>query len=311
MKAVQLQNFGVTSELLPRDVPDPVPSKGEVLIKVEAAGVNPSDAKNFEGRMRQTRLPRVLGRDFAGTVLQGSATWVGKKVWGTGGDVGFTRDGSFAQRLVVPESALLEIPSGWTLTQIATVALPLLTAWEALKRLTFSWPGESLLIVGGTGAVGSCAAYLAMLREAKVLRTTRHGSGGAPGQWIDLTMGPLNEQVLKVTEGKGVGHIFNTVGGDTFQPSLASLAKGGKMVSIASAPPEVTFNLVDFYHKQLTLIGVDTLALDARASAASLREIIFDLQAPEFKSLPAQSYPLNCALQAFEHKGKAVLLPNG
>lgn len=106
--------------------------------------------------------------------------------------------------------------------------------------------------------------------------------------------------------------IFNTVGGDTFQPSLTALAHGGKMVSIASADaPEVTFNLIDFYHRESILIGLDTLALDARASAASLREILSDLRSPDFRPLPTQAYPLESALQAFQHKGKAVLLPNG
>ncbi len=126
-----------------------------------------------------------------------------------------------------------------------------------------------------------------------------------------MSAGPLHEQARKVTEGRGVDYVFNTVGGETFQPSLASLMHHGRMVSIASVgSPEVTFNLIDFYHQELTLIGVDTLALDFAASAASLREILSDLQSADFRPLPAQTFPLAKTADAFQYKGKAVLLPN-
>jgi NADPH2:quinone reductase len=122
----------------------------------------------------------------------------------------------------------------------------------------------------------------------------------------------MNEQALQATGGRGMDYVFNTVGGETFQPSLASLAHGGRMVSIASAgSPDVTFNLIDFYHHEWTLIGLDTLALGAGVAAASLREILPDLQSPDFHPLSAQTFPLNAGPQAFQYKGKAVLLPNG
>jgi NADPH:quinone reductase len=312
MKAIQIRSFGAVADLAPREVEDPALVTGEVRVRVDAAGVNPSDAKNFQGRIRQTRLPRILGRDFAGTVIEGPAPWLGKDVWGTGGDIGFTRDGAFAQHIVVPATALLERPPAWTPVQAASVALPMFTAWEALKRLASVWTGKYLLIVGGTGAVGSSAAYLAQRRGAKVWRTIRQSSGNSGEGWIDLSAGALAEQALKATDGRGMDSVFNTVGGETFQPSLASLAHHGRIVSIASTGgPEVTFNLIDFYHKQLTLIGLDTLAFDAVASAASLREILPDLQAPEFKALSAETFPLEKAADAIQHKGQAVLLPNG
>jgi NADPH:quinone reductase len=309
MKAIQIHSFGAVGDLVPREVPEsPLPS-GEVRVRVEAAGINPSDVKNFEGRMRQTRLPRILGRDFAGRVVEGPSSWLGRQVWGTGGDVGFTRDGSFAEHITVPIDGVLERPQAWTPVQAAVTALPALTAWEALKLLTLDWREKALLIVGGTGAVGSSAAYLAEIRGARVWRTTRERS--VPGQgWVDLSTGPLHEQVKKETAGRGVDFVLNAVGGETFQPALASLAKHGRMVVIASGTPDVTFNLLDFYHQELSLTGLDTLALDTRASAASLREILPDLQAPAFHPLSAQVFPLDRASEAFQYKGKAVLMPN-
>ena len=63
------------------------------VVRMEAASINPSDVKNVSGRMPQTTLPRIPGRDYAGVVVEGPAEWLGAPVWGTGGDVGFTRDG--------------------------------------------------------------------------------------------------------------------------------------------------------------------------------------------------------------------------
>jgi NADPH:quinone reductase-like Zn-dependent oxidoreductase len=312
LKAIQIHSFGTVGELIPRDVAEPTLAAGYVRIRIEAASVNPSDVKNFAGRMQQTTLPRILGRDFAGTVIEGPALWLGKKVWGTGGARGFTSDGSFAQSMVVSANTLLEILPGWTALQSAAVALPAWTAWESLKNLTSSWPGKTILIVGGAGAVGSSAAFLAERRGAQVWRTTRKLTSDSEKGWIDLSTGPLPEQVLKATGGLGVDFVFNTVGGETFQPSLACLKHQGKMVSIASAgTPQVTFNLIDFYHKELTLVGVDTLALSAEVATQSLQEILPDLQAPEFPHFPVQTFPLEKTADAFTYKGKAVLLPNG
>ena len=310
MKAIRLRSFGAAADLAPQEVAEPALAAGEVRVRVDAAGVNPSDVKNFEGRMHQTTLPRILGRDFAGTVVEGPPSWVGRLVWGVGGGLGFTRDGSFAQFLAVPAGALVEIPTGWSPDQIASVTLPLWTAWESLKQLSLTWEGKMLLIVGGNGAVGSCAAALAKRRGARVWRTTRRATGQEGEGWIDLSAGPLRDQVLKVTEGRGMDCALNTVGGETFQPSLASLAHDGRMVSIASTSPEVTFNLIDFYHQELTLIGVDTLKLGFAVSSSSLREILPDLQSPDLHPLPAQTFPLQHTAAAFQHKGKAVLLPN-
>jgi len=312
MNAIQLRNFGATADLTPRDIAEAPLAPDEVRVRVEAAGVNPSDVKNFEGRMHQTTLPRILGRDFAGTVQEGPTAWIGRKVWGVGGGLGFTRDGSFAQRLAVPANALIDIPAGWSPEQIASITLPVWTAWESLKQLSPTWEGKTLLVVGGNGAVGTCAAVLAKRRGARVWRTLRHGTGKEGDGWIDLSAGPLRDQALKVTGARGMDYVFNTVGGETFQPSLASLAHRGRMVSIASTgSADVTFNLIDFYHQELTLIGVDTLALGFATAATSLREILPDLQSSDFRPLPAQTFPFAKTADAFQYKGKAVLLPNG
>lgn len=92
MRAVVIREFGDPEKAYLLDVPDPRPAVGEALVKVLAAGINPSDLKNIEGSMAATTLPRIPGRDFAGVVTKGPRELEGRIVWGTGGDIGFTRD---------------------------------------------------------------------------------------------------------------------------------------------------------------------------------------------------------------------------
>ena len=95
MRALQFERFGNFNDVLRvAEVDVPVPRAGEVLVKVLAASVNPSDAKNILGRMEGTTLPRIPGRDFAGIVVDGPTKMIGTEIWGSGGDIGFTRDGA-------------------------------------------------------------------------------------------------------------------------------------------------------------------------------------------------------------------------
>src|ERR1700677_176232 len=107
MHAVRLRQFGKLTDLKIEELPTPSPAAGEILLRLTAASVNPSDVKNVQGFMHQTKLPRTPGRDFAGTVIAGPSALVGTEVWGTGGDLGFTRDGSHAEFLVLPASGVI------------------------------------------------------------------------------------------------------------------------------------------------------------------------------------------------------------
>ncbi len=99
MKALRFNQHGDPGVLFTSDLPAPAPSGDEAVVQVFAASINPSDVKNVEGRMSQTTLPRTPGRDYSGVVIAGPAEWLGAEVWGSGGDVGFTRDGTHAEQL--------------------------------------------------------------------------------------------------------------------------------------------------------------------------------------------------------------------
>src|SRR5580692_6800602 len=110
MHAVRLRQFGKLADLKIEELPTPSPGPGELLLRLTAASINASDVKNVQGLMHQTTLPHTPGRDFAGTVLAGQADLIGKEVWGTGGDLGFTRDGSHADYLIIPAPAAVLLP---------------------------------------------------------------------------------------------------------------------------------------------------------------------------------------------------------
>lgn len=111
MQALQFNQTGSLEHLSLVEVEKPKPAAGEVLIQIKAAGLNPSDAKNVLGIFPYTTLPRIPGRDFAGVVIEGSAEWQGRAVWGSGKGLGFTQDGTHAEFLCLPLSALSATPS--------------------------------------------------------------------------------------------------------------------------------------------------------------------------------------------------------
>jgi NADPH:quinone reductase-like Zn-dependent oxidoreductase len=102
MRAIRFKTFGDPSVLEVAEIAAPAIGETMALVRTMAASINPSDVKNVAGAMKQTTLPRTPGRDFAGVVEAGPAEWIGASVWGTGGDTGFTRDGTHAEMIAVP-----------------------------------------------------------------------------------------------------------------------------------------------------------------------------------------------------------------
>ena len=173
MRALRFHKSGELSEARVEEVPRPAPGLGEVLVRVRAAAVNPSDVKNVQGGFSQTTLPRIPGRDFAGVAEAGPSEWLGREVFGTGGGLGFTRDGSHAEYLAVPVEGVVEKPSRLSFEEAAALGVGYLTAWSALVAAGQLRDGETALILGVTGAVGSAGAAIARHLGARVLGTVR------------------------------------------------------------------------------------------------------------------------------------------
>src|SRR5215470_11470257 len=132
MKALHITAHGPPSSLKPVDIPRQPLGENQVRVRVEAAAVNPSDVVSVEGRFPHAVLPRALGRDFAGRVVEGPRDLVGAEVWGTGGDLGITRDGAHAEEIVLPVSGISRRPSNLKPQEAASAGVPFITAWSCL-----------------------------------------------------------------------------------------------------------------------------------------------------------------------------------
>jgi NADPH:quinone reductase-like Zn-dependent oxidoreductase len=320
MRALRFEKTGSLDFLAVQDVPKPIPGPGEVLVQIKAAAVNPSDIKNVLGKMHITTLPRTPGRDFSGIVVQGPDALAGKSVFGSGGNLGFGRDGSHAEFMTVPENGVLPVPKGFTFDQCAAIGVAHITAWAALVNVARLHAGETVLILGVDGAVGSAAARIARQRKARVLGTVLNASkitNAIPVDiWINLETTDLPAGVRDATNGQGADVVFDLVGGSMFEKCLASLAWRGRQVAISSSPdPRVTFNLVDFYHNESRLFGVDSLKMSFPEAADILRQLTPGFESGEFPPPAVQAFPLDTGPQIYRDindgrlKGKIVLNP--
>src|SRR5246500_4166675 len=189
----------------------------EVVVAIEAAGVNPSDVKAATGLMPYAVFPRTPGRDFSGVVIDGPREWMGKGVFGTSGDPGIRRDGTHASHLVVEAAALVEKPSGFSMEEAAGIGVPFVTAIEGFRRSGMPKPGEHVLIMGVNGKVGQAAAQLATWQGAKVIGVVRNnepyeGHANAPVEIVNSATTDVAKRVRELTNEKGADIVFNTVG---------------------------------------------------------------------------------------------------
>lgn len=311
MKALRFNQTGSLEELKIVSVDAPVPQAGEVIVRVMAAAINPSDVKNVLGKMHETQTPRIPGRDFAGIVISDSK-WKGKSVFGTGGTSGFSRDGTHAELVAVPESALVELPKNISFSAAAAMGLSYLTAWQAVIIAGQLKGQETILVTGASGAVGGAAVRIAKSMGANVIGTV---SSHPPLedlldgiQWISLNQENLIDGIKRLTSGRGANLIFDVVGGPLFEPCINSLAQYGRQVVISSTgDPRVSFNLADFYHKQAHLIGVDTLKLSFEECAYILRSLVHGIEQGLFISQKIDEILLEDAPKAYEEilRGKS------
>ncbi len=252
MKALRFHNFGPPSVLAIEEVPRPEPHGGEALVQLRAAAINPSDVKNVSGNFPATTLPRTPGRDFAGIVVTGKK-YEDQEVWGSGPGLGTTRDGAQAEYVVVPEEAVSPKPRNLSFEQAAAIGVPFITAWCAVVDAAQLDAGETILIIGATGAVGQAATQVANWQKARVLAASRSSNpvAGAAGV-INTRTEDLRARVFELTDNKGADAVFDTVGGAMFEPSLRCLRVGGRQIAITSTGERrVCFDLYRFLSQPL------------------------------------------------------------
>ncbi|MFO1372316.1 MAG: NADP-dependent oxidoreductase [Candidatus Competibacteraceae bacterium] len=240
MKAVRIHAYGGPDVLhYEENVPLPPLNSDDILIRVQAAAVNPVDWKIREGYLRKVlnhHLPLILGWDVAGEVVEIGADVVEFKV----GDAVYARpnierDGSYAEYIAVKASDAAHKPVTLDSKHAAAVPLAALTAWQSLVEAAQLSAGQTVLIHAAAGGVGSFAVQLAKAKGARVIATASAINAGlvtelGADEFIDYTKIHFEAAV------KDVDVVFDTVGGDTQERSWRVLKPGGILVSVINPP---------------------------------------------------------------------------
>ncbi|BDG19722.1 NADPH:quinone oxidoreductase [Thermus thermophilus] len=260
MRAVVLKGFGGLEMLEERDLPVPEPGPGEVLVRNLAVAVNPVDAKiRAAGRWAGVEPPFVLGYDAAGVVAK---VGPGVKDLKEGDEVYYTPEifgnphGTYAEYTPVPAGIVAKKPKNLSFAEAAAIPLAGGTAWEAVVRRLAVRPGETVLVMGGAGGVGSFAVQFAKAAGAYVIATASAENLPVLKELgADLALdyrGPWAEEVLKATEGQGVDAALETAGESLVERVIPVVRPFGRIATIL--PPQG--NLSGLYTKNQTLYGV-------------------------------------------------------
>jgi NADPH:quinone reductase len=323
MLALRFDRFGDPGVLSAAKVPDPVATATEAVIKVHAASVNPSDVKNVAGTMQGTVLPRVPGRDFAGVVVDGPADWRGVPIWGTGGEVGFTRDGSHAEFIALPVDALVRKPAALSFEEASVIGVNFVVGWLGAVETARLDRMDTIAVFGVSGSVGGAVAQIAHLIGARVIGVDRHqpAEDGPAAASIDAFVridedADVAAEVRGLTRGRGVDVVYDAVGGVTTSAALASLAYRGRLVVISAVGSRtVEIDLIDLYHNETQILGSDSRKFDAVQSARRLERLSEYFERGDLCPTPVTStYPLSEGKAAYhavaERKaGRVVITP--
>ncbi|MFC9767878.1 NADP-dependent oxidoreductase [Rhodococcus jostii] len=273
-----------------RDVPEPAVGEGDVLVQVQAAGLNQLDEKIRAGEFKQIlpyTLPLILGNDVAGTVIR-----VGARVRGfKPGDEVFARPdkdriGTFAERIAVAETDLALKPASISMEEAGSLPLVALTAWQALVERGNVQPGQKVLIHAGAGGVGTIAIQLAKHLGAIVATTASASNTDFVRELgADTVIDYRSEDFEQVLDGYDL--VLDSLGGKNLEKSLRVLKPGGTAIGIAG-PPDPAFAreaglnpilrlaitaLSNHIRRQARKLGVNYEFLFMRADGDQLRRI--------------------------------------
>jgi NADPH:quinone reductase len=263
VRAVVCRELGPASQLVVSEIDDPEPGAGQVLVGMEAAGVNYVDALFVEGRYQiKPPLPFVPGSEIAGTVLAlGPGTTgvsTGQRVLAS---IGL---GGFAERVTVGASSLVRVPDGLDAARAATFTQSYSTAYFALHERGGLAPGETVLVLGAGGGVGLAAIDVAVALGARVIAAAsseaKRQAAMAMGatETIDTMSENLKEKARALSGHGGVDVVFDPVGADLADPALRALGERGRYLVIGFAGgsiPSLALNQILLRNR--SVVGVD------------------------------------------------------
>jgi NADPH:quinone reductase len=321
MRAMQAETFSGYSGLRQIESPEPLPAKDKVLVRVTAAGVTPLDYTILSGGHPRAKAPLVLGNEGGGVIEDagGSGLTVGSRVMFTG-PYGVRENGAWQEWLLARPEDLALVPEA--IEDIVAASLPVayLTAQITLTLAGFK-PGMTVLAPGIGGSVGNATYQLARAQGAgKVISTAGGAAKAAKARElgfedvVDLTAEGLAEGVRRITGGKGVDIVIESIGGAVTSEALSSLVLGGVLITLGySAGRKTTIDVTDLIWKGARMAGFSLFAQSPTAIATAWREIIPLIVSGFVEPIVERVYPLGEAGGALRHLiedrpfGKVVL----
>jgi NADPH:quinone reductase-like Zn-dependent oxidoreductase len=293
MKAVRIHTYGGPEVLKYEDAPRPQPQAGEVLVRVHAAAVNPVDWKVREGHTKDFwphKFPLTLGWDLSGVVEElgrgASRFKIGDEVYSVPDP---TRNGAYADYIVVRESELALKPNSLYHIRAAAVPLAALTAWQSLFDTAQLQPGQRVLIHAGSGGVGHFAVQLAKWKGAYVIATASTKNQellrelGAD-EAIDYTRQRFEDVARKIDI------VLDPIGGDTQERSWQVLKKGGILLSVVERPSA----------DKAKALGIQAAFVASHPNGAKLAKIAELIDSGDLKPIVNRILPLPEARRAHE-----------
>lgn len=320
MKAIRVHEFGGPEVLRREEVTAPEAGRGQVLVRVHAAGVNPVDTYIRAGTYAvKPPLPYTPGMDAAGIVeaVGDGVTQarVGDRVYVSG-----SLTGTYAELAICVEAQIHALPAGVSFAQGAAVNVPYATAYRALFRRARAEAGERVLVHGATGGVGTAAVQLARAAGLTVVAT----GGSERGRQLAKDEGAhhvLNhrapgylEQVMTLTEGQGVDIILEMLADVNLGTDLSVLARGGRVVVVGNRGT-VEINPRLLMTRDASIHGLSLMNATAQELAGIHAAIVAGLENGTLRPVVGRELPLEDAARAHEAVleagayGKIVLIP--
>jgi NADPH:quinone reductase-like Zn-dependent oxidoreductase len=288
MKAARFDRFGGPEEVKIEDIDRPVPKKGEALVRVCAAGVNPVDWMIREKQFNPPgteNVPQTLGQDFSGQIESLHEESDLKEDDRVLGQV----FGAFAEFVAVPLKDLVRIPESMSFETAASIPMPALTAWQLINRAAHITKGQRILIHGASGAVGSFAVQFAKLKGAYVIGTaSRPSFDHLQKIGIDEVVDYNHEQFEKVMSDIDV--VIDSQGGDVQMKSFEVMKKGGLLINLIGEVNEKAANAA----------GVRAIDFGMEYDVNDLKEIIQLVEDGKVRADIAQVFSLDQAREALD-----------
>ena len=328
MRAVVVQEFGDIARLNAGKLPDPVPGPLDVLVRVEAVAVNFVDTLVIEGKYQfLPDLPFVPGKLPAGVVIAVGANvsqfQIGDRV------LTMAEQGGYAELVAVPQAQCFRLPPELSFIDAASMALAFDTAWFALQDRARIQMGDSVLVLGASGAVGNAAIQLAKIWGAKVFAgisdpaqqesVLQVGADATIELFGDNLRDSLREQVLSANGGTGVDIVIDPIGGDAFDAAIRALAWRGRLVVVGFAAgriPELRTNYLLLKNIEVSGLQVsDYRKREPMRMAACFGELFALYKEKRLIPAPSHTFPLEKFQDAFDRlrarssKERIVLTP--